>query len=143
MTDLKDFENNISKITAEQWQQLFDLIPVLSKTKVFAKSSGMKENSDGYLLFPHLINSEVVSEFQNLVYEIGLVNSFDWPSWEEGKQLLNDSAADFNKLDIKTLCMLITAIVRNDRFCDGSLVSFFENGTILKILKALKEKVNY
>lgn len=38
--------------------------------------------------------------------------------------------------------MLITAIVRNVRFCEGALVSSFKDGTILKIVKALKKNVN-
>jgi len=142
MNDLKDFEKNISKITKEEWQQLFDLIPVISKTKVFGKLPSIKKNEDGSFQLPNTIPSDIVQVFHSLVYDIGVVQVFDWSSWAEGSKLVSNPKTEFNKLDIKTLCMLITAIVRHDRFCDGALVSFFENGTILKILKALKEKVN-
>jgi len=142
MPDLKDFEKNISKITKEQWQQLFKLIPIIARTKNFGKMSPIKKTEEGYFTFPYMLPSKIVSTFQYVVYEIGVVQVFDWSSWDKGKKLLSNPKTDFNKLDIKTLCMLITAIVRHDRFCDGALVSFFENGTILKILKALKEKVN-
>lgn len=86
--------------------------------------------------------AKIVSRFQYVVYEIGIIHSFDWGSWEKSKKLARNPKTDFNKLDIKTLCMLITAIVRNDRFCEGALVSSFEDGTMLKILKALRENIN-
>jgi hypothetical protein len=34
----------------------------------------------------------------------------------------------YNTIEIPTICKIITAIVRNNRFCDGALVSQFESG---------------
>jgi hypothetical protein len=62
-------------------------------------------------------------------------------SWAKGYDLINDENTDYNKLDSLTLCKLITSIVRANRFVEGSLVSNFESGTILKILKALERNV--
>lgn len=141
MNDLIDFDKNIAKITREQWQQLFDLIPIISKTKIFAMDPPPIKTKEGLATWQVVQPVEVVNQFFYLVYEIGIIHMFDWGHWDEGRELLSNPKTDFNKLDIKTLCMLITAIVRNDRFCEGSLVSAFENGTILKLLKALKKKI--
>ncbi len=55
--------------------------------------------------------------------------------------MANDKNFDFDSVDIPTKCKLITAIVRNDRFCEGALVSAFESGLILKILKSIKRQL--
>lgn len=141
MNELKDFDKYIAQITAEQWQQLFKLIPTIARTKNFGKMSPIKKTEEGYFTFPYMQSAKIVSRFEYVVYEIGIIFSFDWGSWEKGKKLARNPKTDYNKLDIKTLCMLITAIVRNDRYCEGALVGAFERGIILKILKALKEKL--
>jgi hypothetical protein len=42
---------------------------------------------------------------------------------------------------VLTKCKLITAIVRNDRFCDGALIQAFECGLMLRIIKTIKKQV--
>jgi hypothetical protein len=74
-------------------------------------------------------------DFLKLVYELGIILDFDWPSWDEGRELIIKK--DFTDLDIETHCKLITAIVRSDRY----LVENFENGNILSILINLKTKI--
>ena len=52
-----------------------------------------------------------------------------------------DKEFDFNVIDIPKKCKLVTAIIRNDRFCEGALISAFESGLILKILKSIKLQI--
>jgi len=138
MNDLQEFDKNISNITQEQWKQLFKLIPIISRTKNFGKFSPIKKTIDGNMILPYMQPSKIVQRFHHIVYDIGTIHPFDWMEWDEGKKLLDNSKTDFDKLDIKTLCMLITTIVRNDRFSDGYLVQCFNEGIILKIIKAMK-----
>jgi len=70
-----------------------------------------------------------------------MIISFDWGSWDEGRKIASDENFDFDTTDLLTKCKLITAIVRNDRFCEGALVSAFESGLILKILKSIENEV--
>ena len=142
MNNFKDFEKYITKVTNKQWQHLFDLIPNISKAKTFGSQSKIENYPDGSFTMPHIIPSKVVSEFHNLVYDIGIVQSFDWSGWEEGKKLLKNPDSNYNKLDIVTLCKLITTIIRADRFNEGFLVSCFEKGIVLKIILALRRKIN-
>jgi len=39
------------------------------------------------------------------------------------------------------LLKILTAFIRNNRFCDGALAARFEDGTIEKILKELKKNI--
>jgi len=56
--------------------------------------------------------------------------------------MANNENFDFEATDLLTKCKLITAIVRNDRFREGALVSAFKSGLILKILKSIEKEVN-
>ena len=56
--------------------------------------------------------------------------------------MARDENFDFDSTDLITKCKLITAIVRNDRFCEGALVAAFESGLILKILKSMEKEVS-
>lgn len=47
--------------------------------------------------------------------------------------------ADVNALDAQCVLALIMAVIRAERFCDGALLGFFEDGSIQKWLKRLKD----
>jgi hypothetical protein len=141
--DEKIFADHIKNLRPEDWRPLLDLIPEIERTTCFGKTSGGQEDTDGYIQMPYWIPSQVVERFHDVVYDIPVVFSFDWMKWDEGRKLLSDENTEFDSLDLLTKCKLITAIVRNNRFCDGYLVSAFESGLILKILKAIERDVTY
>ena len=47
-------------------------------------------------------------------------------------------AADVDKLDAQCVLALIVGAVRADRFCDGALLGFLEDGAISRWLERLK-----
>jgi len=47
---------------------------------------------------------------------------------------------EFENLDSITLCKLLTTIVRADRFNDGLMISYFNDGTISAIIQDLKKQ---
>jgi hypothetical protein len=135
-----DFSAHLRRLTLGEWQRLLDLIPTIQEHEgPFGRV--ITHLPDGQLILPAWVGSPVVGTFHKLVYELGLVVSFDWPDWEEGRTALLDTETDFTGYDTETLCRFITTIVRADRFNDGFLVRCFENGQITKILLALREKV--
>lgn len=93
---------------------------------------------------PHVCYSEVVSRFIKSVHEfvdrhkelqnyskILEDNSIEW-----GTRSMK--AADVDKLDTQCVLALIVGAVRADRFCDGALLGFIEDGAISKWLERLK-----
>ncbi len=131
--------NGFSKI---DWRPLLDLIPEIEKTSKFGEMKGGEKNEKGVITMPYWVESLIVSRFHKIVYDLPIVISFDWGSWNEGRKIVNDKNFNFDSIDIPTMCKIITAIVRNNRFCDGALVSAFESGLILKILKSIKHQIN-
>jgi hypothetical protein len=64
-----------------------------------------------------------------------IVVGFDWRSWlagDEGRSLRDDPAAIANATPDQ-LAWLLTAIVRSDRFVEGSIAGAFESGLLAGI----------
>ncbi len=62
---------------------------------------------------------------------------FDWPAWmqtEEGRAL-RDRADAMETATPDQLARLLTAIVRSDRFTEGSIAGAFESGLLLRIAR--------
>ena len=139
--DEKDCKVKINAITQHDWQSLLALIPEIENTSEFGEWKGGEKNPDGSVTMPWRETAPIIKKFLKAVYAIPIIISFDWPSWDEGRKIAGNVDFDFDTLDIVTKCKLITAIVRNDRFCEGALVAAFESGLILKILKSIEKEV--
>ncbi|NPV75315.1 MAG: ADP-ribosylglycohydrolase family protein [Anaerolineae bacterium] len=81
--------------------------------------------------------SEVLDFIKSLAGN-GFIQPFDWMNWQEGKQLVNDSAL-LKNVNLQTLRKLLAAHVRADRFSEGHLAAMFESGHITMILKRMAE----
>jgi hypothetical protein len=134
-------ENYIEKINAfthEDWKPLLDLIPEIEKTKSFGEFHGVERTENDELVLPYTVNGQLINRFLELAYKMPIIIAFNWSDWDEGRKMESDPNFDYTTIDIPTKCKLITAIVRNDRFCDGALMKAFESGFMLRILKSIK-----
>lgn len=68
----------------------------------------------------------------NHYYDILEQNGLEWGS----KSM---SEADVSQMDAKCVMAIIMGAVRAERFCDGALLEFFKDGSILKWLGRLAE----
>jgi len=140
--DEKNYKDKIKAFTHQDWKPLMALIPKIENTSNFGEWSEGNKDKEGVNRFPYCVPAPIISQFLEIVYAIPIIVSFDWGAWDEGRKIANDEAFDYDTLDIPTKCKLITAIVRNDRFCEGALSSAFESGLILRILKSIEKEVN-
>lgn len=82
---------------------------------------------------------ELVSWLVHLLYERHLVLwGFRWMEWEEGRRFVEDPGA-LATADLETICKLLTAHARSDRFLDGHLEAIVESGHIAAILRRLRD----
>ena len=131
-----NFIGKIYSFSREEWKPLIDLIPKIENLEKFGDNSkAMKLLEEDISLSPQYIEHRVVEEFREIVYSMPIMIDFNWASWDDGRKIVGDENFDYCSIDIPTKCKIISAIIRNDRFCDGALVSAFESGLILKILK--------
>lgn len=92
---------------------------------------------------PYFRKGPVASEITILLYDVKLIVPFDWSNWDEGRELL--SGNDLTKLEGQpkhVLVGLLTALVRNDRFCEGAWGEAVESGVVRKILEELKKRLD-
>ena len=140
---LKNLESLINTISKSDWRKLFNLISEIEQTKKFGEMVESKKSADGSMGFPYWNNSLIVTKFFDVIQELNIVPEFDWTNWNKGNEILNSLEQDFEKLTSVTLCKLLTAIVRQDRFFTGFLISNFDNGIILKIIKSLERNFSF
>lgn len=139
MLQESSYEEKLNGYTYDDWKPLLGLIPQIETISKFGKWYG-GESKDGVLRMPYCMPIPVVEQFLEAVYNIPIMIEFNWPKWDEGRKIARNDF-DFDTVDVVIKCKLITAIVRNDRFCEGALVSAFESGLILKILKSILNQV--
>ncbi len=108
---------------------------------VFGAWSELREARPGVQEMPYYIFSQPAKDFLAAVGRAGLVTPFDWGAWlatPEGKSLKEDRAA-VTRADIGQLSRLLTAIIRSDRFCEGSIAGAFESGLLTAIVRRIAE----
>ena len=141
LLDENNYKEQIHAFTQQDWQPLIELIPKVESTSKFGEWASAEKNEEETIQFPDCIEETIVSQFLDIVYRLPIIISFDWGAWEEGREIASNDDFDHDTLDLPTKCKLITSIVRNNRFFDGALVSAFESGLILRILKSIEKQI--
>lgn len=97
-----------------------------------------KGTHDDPITMPYVNFDPMVSRFLSDFYEE------DYPDYSYGETL--DAAGiedkfnfDTSDADERIVTALLTHVIRMDRFCEGALLEAFEDGTILRWLKRLRE----
>lgn len=140
MIELSEFPKHLETISQADWNILFEINEQLKSTPSFGQLIASEEIEPNVSTFAYWNQSPLTSEFVKFLYDRNLLPSFDWQDWKEGKKLMKDQ--NFNDADIVSLFKLLTAIIRADRFIDGTIISAFQNRTIQLIVDAIKLKIN-
>lgn len=138
---IENDKGNIESMSLEDWKPLLGLIPVIEKTETFATPGVISYPGKDTVEFGPSKQAAVVYTFSMVVYQVRISIDVDWSPWEEGKRLVENPDTDYESIDIPTKCKLITAFVRNDRFCSGALASRCKEGTILRILTSIRHQI--
>lgn len=82
-------------------------------------------------------------QLSHVVHEDGIIPAgFDWPAWTaEGERYLEPGGVE--GVDLETCRKLLTVIVRQERFCDGSLAGHVERGLASRIVRRIAELVQH
>jgi hypothetical protein len=75
-------------------------------------------------------------DFVTMCYDFGWVEPFDWVAWKETQEAvqLGDDPEVLAKATSEQLQKLLTVMIRQDRFVEGSLASHFNSGFIDRII---------
>ena len=138
------YREKIISYSEQDWQPLLDLIPEIEKVDQFGDDSeAMKLLEQGIIDMNPYEEHPIVQQFRDVVYSIPIMIDFNWGTWDEGRAIVSDDNFDYDTIDIPTKCKIITAIVRNDRFCSGRLIEAFESGMMMKVLKSIQSELGF
>ncbi len=129
-----------SEVNREVLESLLAFIPLLEqmneKEEEFGKWLDGGEVEPGVHCLPYFWEDSIVWEVTNRFLDANLQIQFNWHHWHQGRNLMAGDKPLQN--DFLALCMFFTAIIRNNRFCEGALASAFRSGQVLRILKGLE-----
>ena len=97
-----------------------------------------KTHPDGAVSLPHYELSGLLIDFESAAYDLGWVRpGFDWPSWKATPEAarLRDDQECLSQATPDQLARLLTTLIRQERFCEGTFASAFEAGLLLGILR--------
>jgi hypothetical protein len=134
----------VTPVSVQQIRAVTKFLPILEKinSNDFSHSVRLPGNEDVCYGIGHVEFHPAVYAFTKACYENGFVQpSFDWPAWaREARRYMADPAL-VASARLETCIKLITAHLRNERFCDGHLHSVFESGHLTTILRRLNQLV--
>lgn len=116
--------------TEDQIRRLAAWLPAIDGPGFdFGHWDGGETRPDGVITMPYYVFSARARE---LIAALPVTMGFNWPDWmkmEEAQALVADHAR-IAEASADQLVKLTTAIVRSDRFTEGSIVGAFESGLI-------------
>ena len=95
-----------------------------------------RTREDGVIVVGYFTPSEDAEAFLRDLGRVGLVRPFDWTAWlatPRGAELRDPAAVA--GASPEELANLLTAIVRSERFSEGSLEGAFESGLLAAIAR--------
>jgi len=104
----------------------------------FGEWSKCEETEPGVLTMPFFSLSDIASSFEQSAYNLGWVcMDFNWVKWMQTAEAirLRDDSEALAKATPDQLAHLLTILIRQDRFCEGSLASAYDSGLLTGILR--------
>ena len=123
-------------ILRKQLQSLADFWSVFSNTKFVYETQDEVKEKKGVISMTFSSLSPEEKAFNKMIYQEGwIIDGFDWPEWaqtDEFKDLFSKPEA-LAKASADQLAKLLTALVRKERFCEGTMASASAEGVLVSI----------
>jgi hypothetical protein len=104
----------------------------------FGSWSGSNEGEPNVITMPYFMFSRDANAFVQSAYDLGWVQrGFNWPEWTHTPEArdLRDDPKKMTRATPDQLSRLLTVIIRQERFCEGSIESAFESGLLTAICR--------
>ncbi|MGY1684966.1 DUF6508 domain-containing protein [Geodermatophilus sp. SYSU D00867] len=93
-----------------------------------AEWRGGQQGADGAIHFPFPVYHPAVDRLVSALYQVHAVVPFDWMHWDGARRY--PRAEDVSNAPVADAVRLVTAIVRGERFCDGTIAAALEDGRL-------------
>jgi hypothetical protein len=120
---------------SEDWRRLFALMEQLATADEQVRWQEPQQDGDVVVLgYPTY--SSAVLEICSLLYEMHMVVAFDWMSWDGLRRFAGGRGLD--DVSAAEAVRLTTAIVRGERFCDGTITLALKDGSFIAALHRVR-----
>ena len=123
-------------ISRKHLQSLADFWSVFDNPKFVYETQDEVKEKKGVITMPSSSLSPEAKAFNRMIYQEGwILDGFDWPEWaqtDEFKDLFSKPEA-LAKASVDQLAMLLTALSRKERFCEGTMASACSDGLLAGI----------
>lgn len=141
-----DHEARINALPAEHFKPLLEWLPRLQQPPAahteeeLAHPAVQFMDADGTPTFSIPGNTREVDAFIRLCYDLGLVIPCDWTAFMEAHPF-REQPHLIDRFDRLQCCQAITALVRGDRFSEGTVAHAWRQGVLERIVGRLGEVV--
>lgn len=131
----------LEPLTSVELEELRALVAkILSHTSPWGTLRGGERIESNSISMPWWEMSEPARQSMRWLYDHDRIVWFDWGNWDEGREITRTwSDETAMSLDHLTVRKLLTAVARNDRFCEGAWVGLFERGRAQPLFARLLE----
>ncbi len=138
-------EARLATVPDDGWVQLWDAVDQLAAEVEHATWAGGDEGAttivDGVevpvLHLPYVVYGEAVNRLVQLLYGLGLIVPFNWPAWDGARRYR--TGRGLTTAPVADAVRLLTAVVRADRFSEGTIAVTLDDGTVPAALSRLRQ----
>jgi hypothetical protein len=127
------------RVLIERFRGIVGFLSALERPDFYAgEFVPAREIAPGVFHVPFARLSDTAQAFVQSVYDSGLVlTDFDWPAWARTSRakIIMGNEEMLAHATPRTLARLLTVCIRQDRLVQGSLLSDFQSGLILRIVR--------
>ncbi|WP_172122502.1 DUF6508 domain-containing protein [Devosia sp. 919] len=124
-------------------ERLASFLPTFSANGfVFGSWTQLRSEEHGAMILPSYMLEPAALAFVETCYADGWINqNFDWVSWKETSEAsaLRDDPTTLASASASQIAQLLTVLVRQDRFSEGTLDWAFQTGLLSNILSRVSE----
>lgn len=135
---------NDADFSKENLKALADFWPVFANPKfVWEIEKGIEPKVKGEFIMPQRIWDKEATAFHKMVYKEEWVVDYDWTEWvntEEFKKMM-ESPNGIETATAVQLAKLITALVRKERFCEGTLSEASSTGLLERVTRRASQLI--
>ncbi len=121
----------------ERWQELFARADALTPDDLRVSWGGGQEVRPGVIQAPYPVYGDAVTRILRLLGELEVTVVFGWPDWVRGNPLW-PAGQGLDDAPVADAARLVTAIVRGERFADGTIGQAIDQGAFQAVLRRLR-----
>lgn len=134
-----DIERHLRGVPAEVWDAIWDAAAEVGAESVHVRWEGGVERSAGgteptVSSLPYPVYSAATDRLRSALG--ALVVPFSWPEWEGVRRYRG--GAQMQQAPVADAVRMVTAVLRSERFTDGSIAGAIEDGTLSAALERLR-----